>query len=93
MDIWKCNNALLTCPKTLIIDDGLCKKHLPNNRKSSISDNFVLHKILLVLGKVEYCRLIPNPGCESTLTKLNKKCDRITRDPEWVEALQKQKIG
>ena len=41
---------------------------------------------------VDYFPLIPNPGCESTLTKLNKRWDRITRDPEWVEALRKQKI-
>ena len=45
-----------------------------------------------MLGKVDYCRLIPNPGCESTLTKLNKIWDQMTRDPEWVEALRKQKI-
>ena len=70
----------------------LYKEHLPNNQKSFLSYNFVLHKILLVLGKVDYCRLIPNPGCESTLTKLNKIWDRITSDPEWVEALRKQKI-
>ena len=70
----------------------LSKKHQPNNRKSFLSYNFVLQKILLVLGKVDYCRLIPNPGCESTLTKLNEIWDQITRDPEWVEALRKQKI-
>ena len=70
----------------------LYKKHLPNNRKSFLSYNFVLHKILLVLGKVDYSQLIPNPSCESTLTKLNKIWDRITWDPEWVEALRKQKI-
>ena len=70
----------------------LYRKYLPNNRKSFLSYNFVLQKILLVLGKVDYCQLIPNLGCESTLTKLNKTWDRITRDPEWVEALQKQKI-
>ena len=46
----------------------LYKKHLPNNRKSFLSYYFVLQKILLVLGKVDYCRLIPNPGCESALT-------------------------
>ena len=40
-----------------------------------------------MLGKVDYCRLIPNPSCESMLTKLNKIWDQITRDPEWVEAL------
>ena len=70
----------------------LYKKHLPNNRKSFLPYNFVLQKILLVLGKVDYCRLIPNPGCDSTLTKLNKIWDRTVRDPEWVEALLKQKI-
>ena len=70
----------------------LHKKHQPNNRKSFLSHNFVLQKILLVLGKVDYCRLILNQGCESTLTKLNKIWDQITRDPEWVEALREQKI-
>ena len=70
----------------------LYKKHLPNNRKSFLSYNFVLQKILPVLGKVDYSRLMPNPGCESTLTKLNKIWDRITMDPEWVEALRKRKI-
>ena len=70
----------------------LYKKHLPNNRKSFLSYTFVLQKILLVLGKVDYCHLIPNPGCESMLTKPNKIWDQITRDPEWVEALRKRKI-
>ena len=70
----------------------LYKKHLPNNQKNFLSYNFVLQKILLVLGKVDYCQLIPSPGCESTLTKLNKIWDEITKDPEWVVALQKQKI-
>ena len=51
----------------------LYKKHLLNNWKSFLSYNFVLQKILLVLGKVDYCQLIPSPGCEfictaSTLT-------------------------
>ena len=33
----------------------LYKKHLPNNWKSFLSYNFILQKILLVLGKVDYC--------------------------------------
>ena len=33
----------------------LYKKHLPNNQKSFLSYNFVLQKILLVLGKVDSC--------------------------------------
>ena len=70
----------------------LYKKHLPNNQKSFLSYNFVLQKILLVLSRVDYCRLIPSPGCESMLTKLSNIWDQITRDPEWVEALRKQKI-
>ena len=65
----------------------LYEKHQPNNRKSFLLYKFVLQKILLALGKVDYCRLIPSPGYESTLTKLNKIWDQITRDPEWVEAL------
>ena len=48
------------------------KKHLPNNQKNFLSYNFILQKISLVLDKVDYYRLTPNPGCESTLTKLNK---------------------
>ena len=69
----------------------LYNKHLPNDQKSFLSYNFVLQKILLVLGKIDYCRLIPSPGGESTLTKLNKIWNRLARDPVWVEALQKQK--
>ena len=60
--------------------NNLYRKHLPNNRKSSLSYNFVLQKILLVLSKIDYSRLIPNAGCESTY--VNKTWDRITRDPE-----------
>ena len=45
-----------------------------------------------MLGKVEYRRLIPIPGCESTLTKLNEIWGQITRYPEWVEAPRKLKI-
>ena len=37
--------------------------------------------------------MIPSPSHESTLTKLNKIWDQITRDPEWVEAYQKRKIA
>ena len=33
----------------------LYKKHVPNDRKSFPSYNFVLQKILLVSGKVDYC--------------------------------------
>ena len=68
------------------LTSNLYRKHLPNNRKSFFSYNFVLQKILLVFRKIDYSRLILNPGCGSTLTKLNKIWDRITRDPEWVEA-------
>ena len=46
-----------------------------------------------MLDKVDYCQLIPSPGCESTLTKLNKIWDQVTRNPERIEALQKQKIA
>ena len=39
--------------------------------------NFVLQKILLVSGKVDYCQLILNLGYELTLTKLNKIWDEL----------------
>ena len=88
LSIWECQKAEMYFK----LINKLYKKHLPNNRKSFLSYNFVFQKILLVLGKVDYCRLIPNLGCESTLTKLCKIWDQITRVPEWVEALRKRKI-
>ena len=83
------NSLLRECQKADIyfkLTHKLYKKHLPNNQTSFLSYNFILQKILLVLGKVDYGRLIPNPGCElnESTTKLNKIWDRITRDPEWV---------
>ena len=45
-----------------------------------------------MLGTADYCRLIPSPGCDSTLTNLNKIWNQITWDPEWVEAFRKRKI-
>ena len=88
------HNSVSECQKAEMyfkLINKLYKNHLPNNQKSFLSYYFVLQKILLVLGKVDYCQLIPNPGCESMLTKLSKIWDQITRDPEWAEALQKQK--
>ena len=87
--MWECQKAAAEMYFELI--NKSYKKHLPNNRKSFLSYNFVLQKILLVLCKVDYFRLIPNSGCKLTLTKLNKIWDQITRDPEWVEDLRKRK--
>ena len=45
----------------------LYKKHRPNHRKSLLSYNFVLQQVLLVLGKVDYSRLIINELINSLL--------------------------
>ena len=71
LSIWECQKAEIYFK----LINKLYKKHLPNNRKSFFSYNFVLQKILLVLSKVDCCQLIPDPSCESTLTKPNKIWD------------------
>ena len=45
-----------------------------------------------MLGKIEYVKYIPQLKTHSKKKELERVWYLITKDPEWVVALQKQKI-
>ena len=67
-------------------------KYKPKGRKSFLNYPFVLKKLLIMLGKVEYAKYIPKLKTNSKQKELERIWELITKDPEWVEALQKRKI-
>ena len=67
-------------------------KYKPNDRKSFLNYFFVLKKLLIMLGKVEYAKYIPKLKTNSKQKELERVWELITKDPEWVAALQKRKI-
>ena len=67
-------------------------KYKPNDRKSFLNYSFVLKKLLIVLGKVEYAKCIPQLKTHSKQKELERVWELITKDHEWAVALRKQKI-
>ena len=67
-------------------------KYKPNDRKSFLNYFFVLKQILIVLGKNDYAKYIPPLKTNSKRKELERVWKLITKDPEWVAALQKRKI-
>ena len=67
-------------------------KYKPKGRKSFLNYSFVLKQILIMLGKVEYAKYIPPLKTNSKQKELERIWELITKDPEWVAALQKRKI-
>ena len=67
-------------------------KYKPNDRKSFLTYSFVLKKLLIVLGKNDYAKYIPQLKTKSKQKELERIWELITKDPEWVAALQKRKI-
>ena len=67
-------------------------KYKPKGRKSFLNYSFVLKKLLIMLGKVEYAKYIPQLKTNSKQKELERIWELITKDPEWVAALQKRKI-
>ena len=67
-------------------------KYKPNDRKSFLKYSFVLKQILIVLGKNDYAKYIPPLKTNSKRKELERVWELITKDPEWVAALQKRKI-
>ena len=70
-----------------IYDKYKCK-----GRKSFLNYFFVLKKILIMLGKIEYANSIPPLKTCSKKNELERVWDPITKDPEWAVALRRQKI-
>ena len=67
-------------------------KYKPKDRKSFLSYPFVLKQILIVLGKNDYAKYIPQLKTHSKQKELERVWELITKDPEWAAALQKRKI-
>ena len=68
-------------------------KYRPIGKKSYLNYSFVLKKLLIMLEKVEYAKCIPQPKTHSKQKELERVWELITKDPEWVVALRKQKIA
>ena len=68
-------------------------KYKPKGRKSFLNYSFVLKKLLIMLGKVEYAKCIPPLKTHLKQKELERVWELITKDPEWVVALRKQKIA
>ena len=64
-------------------------KYKPKGRKSFLNYSFVLKKILIMLGKVEYAKYIPQLKTHSKQNELERVWKLITKDCEWAVALQK----
>ena len=67
-------------------------KYKPKGRKSFLNCYFVLKKVLIMMGKVEYAKYMPPLKTRSKQNELEQVSDLITKDHEWVVALRKQKI-
>ena len=67
-------------------------KYKPKDRKSFLNYSFVLKQILIVLGKHDYVKYIQQLKTKSRKKELERIWELITKDPEWVAALQKRKI-
>ena len=68
-------------------------KYKPNDRKSFLNYSFVLKKLLIVLGKNDYAKYIPQLKTKSRQIELERIWELITNDPEWAVALRKRKIS
>ena len=68
-------------------------KYKPNDTKSFLNYSFVLKKLLIVLGKVEYAKYIPQLKIHSKQKELEQMWELITKDHEWAVALRKRKIA
>ena len=75
------------CPRTVI--SSIYDKYKPNDRKSFLNYSFVLKKLLIMLGKVEYAKCIPQMKTHSKQKELERVWELITKDHEWAVALRK----
>ena len=64
-------------------------KYKPNDRKSFLNYSFVLKKLLIMLGKVEYAKYIPQLKTHAKQKELEQVWEQITKDREWAVALRK----
>ena len=81
-----------TILNTFNVISSIYDKYKPKDRKSFLNYSFVLKQILIVLGKDDYAKYIPQLKTKSIQKELERIWELITKDPEWVAALQKRKI-
>ena len=62
-------------------------KYKPNDRKTFLNYSFVLKKLLIMLGKVEYAKYIPQLKAHSKQKELERVWELITKDREWAVPL------
>ena len=62
-------------------------KYRPSDRKSFLNYSFVLKKLLIMLGKVEYVKYIPQMKTHSKQKELERVWELITKYHEWAVAL------
>ena len=74
------------------IMSSIYDKYKPKGRKSFLNYPFTLKQILIMLGKIEYTKYIPPLKTHSKQKEVERVWNLITKDPEWVVALQKRKI-
>ena len=67
-------------------------KYKPNDRKSFLNYSFVLKKLLIMLGKVEYAKYIPQLKTHSKQKELERVWELTTKDREWAVALRKKRL-
>ena len=77
-------NAILN---TFNVISSIYDKYKPNGRKSFLNYSFVLKKLLIMLGKVEYSKYIPPLKPRLKQKELERMWELITKDPEWAVAL------
>ena len=75
------------------IVSSIFDKYKPDGRKSFLNYSFVLKKILIMLGKVEYAKCIPSLKTHSKQKELERVWELITKDHKWAVALQKRNIS
>ena len=79
--------------KVFDVVSSIYDKYKPNDRKSFLNYSFVLKKLLIMLGKVEYAKYIPPLKTHSKQKELERVWELITKDREWAVALQKREIS
>ena len=76
-----------TILNTFNVVSNIYDKYKPNDRKSFLNYSFVLKKLLIMLGKVEYAKYIPQLKTHSKQKELQRVWELITKDREWAVAL------
>ena len=85
----ECNMIL----STFNVISSIYDKYKANDRKSFLNYSFVLKKLLIMLGKVEYAKCIQQMKTHSKQKELERVWELITKDHEWAVALRKRKIA